>query len=137
MLRYEIERMMFDESADFDVDDLPRLWNEKVEEYLGIVPPNDTQGVLQDIHWSNGLMGYFPSYAIGSAYSAQLLAYMEREMDVYGLIRKGDFAAITEWLKRHIHQYGSVYTPEELVKKIAGEGLNAGYYIDYLTKKFG
>jgi carboxypeptidase Taq len=137
MLRYEIERMMFDDGKEFDVDDLPRIWNEKFEEYFGIRPPNDTKGVLQDIHWSNALMGYFPSYAIGSAYAAQFLAYMEREMDVYAHIKKGDFMAITAWLTKHIHQHGSIYTPSELVGNIAGEQLNADYYIAYLTKKFG
>jgi len=134
MLRYEIEKMMFTEGV--DVCDLPRIWNEKVEEYLGITPPNDTRGVLQDIHWSNALMGYFPSYAIGSAYAAQWLAYIEKEMDVRALIKQGDFATITAWLKKHIHAHGSIYTPADLVNKIAGEPLNADYYIDYLNKKF-
>jgi len=134
MVRYEIERMMFTE--DLNVNDLPRIWNEKIEEYLGITPPNDTRGVLQDIHWSNALMGYFPSYAIGSAYAAQWLAYMEKELDIKALVKKGDFAPITNWLKKHIHTHGSIYTPGELVMKIAGEPLNADYYIDYLTKKF-
>ena len=134
MVRYEIEKMMF--SGDIDVYELPRIWNEKMQEYLGITPPDDTNGVLQDVHWSAGLMGYFSTYALGSAYAAQFLAYMQREMDVYELIRKGDVAAITAWLKEHIHQYGSIYTPTQLLDKIAGEQLNADYYIDYLTKKF-
>jgi len=134
MVRYELEKLLF--SGDVDVYDLPRLWNEKMEEYLGITPPDDARGILQDVHWSEGLMGYFPSYAIGSAYAAQFWAYMEREMDVYGLIQKGEFAPITDWLKNHIHAHGLLYTPTELVHRIAGEQLNVEYYIAYLTQKF-
>jgi len=134
MMRYEIEKMMFSDGV--DVYDLPRIWNEKMQEYLGLTPPDDARGVLQDVHWSAGLMGYFPTYALGSAYAAQFLAYMRREMDVDALIRKGDFAVITAWLTKHIHSHGSVYTPAKLVGRIAGEQLNADYYIEYLTNKF-
>jgi carboxypeptidase Taq len=134
MLRYEIEKLLL--SEDIDVYELPRIWNEKVEEYLGITPPNDTLGILQDVHWSIGLIGYFPSYAIGSALAAQFASYMEKDFDVNAVIRKGEIAVLTNWLKKHIHGHGKMYTPEELIKRIAGEPLNVDYYIDYLTKKF-
>jgi len=135
MVRYEIERMLFTE--DIDIMDLPAIWNKKYEEYLGITPPNNTLGVLQDVHWSGGAFGYFPTYSLGSAYAAQFLAYMKRDLDFDGLVKKGDFAAITAWKKDKIHRHGSIYTPRDLVDKIAGEQLNADYYCDYLKEKFG
>ncbi|MCL2350347.1 MAG: carboxypeptidase M32 [Defluviitaleaceae bacterium] len=135
MVRYEIERMIFSEEG-VDVNDLPRIWNEKIEEYLGVVPPNDTLGLLQDIHWSWGYFGYFPTYALGSAYAAQFVAYMNKEMDVDALIEKGDFATITAWLTDKIHRHGSVYTPTQLMEKMSGEQLNGEYYAAYLKKKF-
>jgi len=135
LIRYEVEKLLF--TTDVDVQDLPKIWNQKYEEYLGITPPTDTLGVLQDVHWSWGAFGYFPTYALGSAYSAQLLAYMNKDLDVENLIRKGDLATIVNWLTENIHQYGSLRTPTQLIKDIAGEGLDATYYTDYLVKKFG
>jgi len=135
MVRYEIERMLFTE--DVDINDLPAIWNKKYEEYLGITPPSNKLGVLQDVHWSGGSFGYFPTYSLGSAYSAQFLEYMKRELPFDELIAKGDFAAITAWLKDKIHRHGSIYTPTDLVNKIAGEQLNADYYAKYLQDKFG
>ncbi|MCL2397906.1 MAG: carboxypeptidase M32 [Defluviitaleaceae bacterium] len=134
MVRYEIERMIFTE--DIDVNDLPAIWNKKYEEYIGVTPPNNTRGILQDVHWSGGMFGYFPTYSIGSAYASQFLAYMQREMDVDGLIKSGNLAPITNWLMDKIHRHGSVYTPRDLVGKIAGEQLNADYYTAYLKEKF-
>ena len=134
MVRYEMEKLMF--SEDVDVMDLPGLWNQKMEEYLGVTPPDDAKGILQDIHWADGLIGYFPSYAIGSALSAQLLHYMQEEFDVYADIRKGDISNIAAWLKKHIHQYGSVYEPGELIQNIKGEGFNPQYYTEYIRDKF-
>ena len=134
LIRYEVEKLLF--TTDVDINDLPKIWNQKYEEYLGITPPTDTLGVLQDIHWSWGSFGYFPTYALGSAYSAQLLAYMKKDLDVEALVRNGELAAITSWLTTHIHQHGSLYTPRDLIKNIAGEDLDASYYTDYLLAKF-
>jgi len=134
MVRYEIERMIFNNEV--EVEDLPEVWNKKIEEYIGIVPPNNALGVLQDVHWSGGSFGYFPTYSLGSAYASQFAAYMNREMDVDALIRKGEFDKITAWLTDKIHRHGSVYTPKDLVDKIAGEQLNADYYTAYLKDKF-
>lgn len=134
MVRYEIEKMMF--MQDIDINELPSIWNKKYKEYLGIDVPNDANGILQDVHWSAGLFGYFPTYAVGSAYSCQILAYMEKEMDVNAAIRSGDFAKITSWLTKHIHRHGSVYDPTTLMDNISKEQLNAEYYIKYLKNKF-
>ncbi|MCL1997094.1 MAG: carboxypeptidase M32 [Defluviitaleaceae bacterium] len=135
MLRYEMERMLFNENV--DVNKLPGLWNEKTEEYLGLTPPNNAKGILQDVHWCEGLMGYFPSYSLGSALSSQLMYCMEKEMKVYELVEKGDFAPITGWLTKNIHRHGQIYTQKEIVKNATGKDLDAQHYVDYLTEKFG
>jgi len=134
IIRYEIERMLFTE--DIDVNDLPEIWNKKYEEYLGITPPTNAQGVLQDIHWSFGAFGYFPTYALGSAYSAQIVAHMKKDLDIEALIKAQDFEAIKGWLTEKIHQYGKVYTPNQLMEKSFGEKFDADYYVDYLTEKY-
>lgn len=134
MVRYEIEKTLL--TGAYDINDLPRLWNEKMREYLGITPPDNRSGVLQDVHWSGGMLGYFPSYSLGSAYAAQLLHYMQKDIDVFGCVRKGDLAPVTDWLKEKIHRFGSLKTPVELITAIAGEDLNADYYVDYLEEKY-
>jgi carboxypeptidase Taq len=137
MVRYELEKELFRRgAASVDVMALPELWNAKYQEYLGITPPDDRQGILQDVHWAGAMFGYFPSYAQGSAYGAQMLAYMQREFDVYAEVEAGRLARITAWLNRHIHRYGSLYEPADLFRKIAGEDLNADYFADYLEKKY-
>ena len=134
IIRYEIERMLFTE--DVDISDLPDIWNKKYEEYLGITPPTNTEGVLQDIHWSFGAFGYFPTYALGSAYGAQITAYMKKDLDLDALVKAKDFDAIKNWLTEKIHQYGKIYTPNQLMEKSFGEKFNVGYYVDYLTEKY-
>ncbi|MCK5811534.1 MAG: carboxypeptidase M32 [Clostridiales bacterium] len=134
MVRYEIERMMFE--GDVNVKDLPAIWNKKYEEYLGIIPPNNTQGILQDVHWGFGMMGYFPSYALGSAYASQFLAKMKETIKFDSEVAKGDFTKINLWLKENIQTHGAIYTPKQLIMKTCGEEFNPAYYADYLNDKF-
>ncbi len=134
MVRYDLEKALF--SGSCEVDDLPELWNKKMEEYLGVVPENDAVGVLQDVHWGSGLFGYFPSYALGNAYASQFFTAMNREFSVFDELEKGDFTKIKEWLKTHIHQYGKTKRPEELLIGATGEGLNPNYFAEYLENKF-
>lgn len=134
MIRYEIEKMILD--GDVDVKELPKIWNEKYEEYLGVTPKNDTEGILQDMHWSGGSFGYFPSYALGSAIAAQLYHYMEKEMPIKTLLEEGNLAPIREFLKEHIHKYGGSKNTRELLQETTGEDFNPEYYIAYLTEKF-
>jgi len=134
MIRYEIELDLI--SGKIDVADLPKIWNEKVEAYLGIVPSNDAEGVLQDVHWSEGLLGYFPTYALGNAYAAQIQNTMKKEMPLDEYLAKGNFKPITKWLNEKIHKYGSSKTPNELIEQITGERLNSKYYCDYLEEKY-
>ncbi|MDT8337386.1 MAG: carboxypeptidase M32, partial [Candidatus Izemoplasmatales bacterium] len=134
MLRYDIERMLINDNV--SVDDLPQIWNDKIEEYLGITPTNDSEGVLQDVHWSGGMIGYFPTYALGTAYSAQIYNTMQKELDVSKLIKENNIIKINEWLKEKLHKYGSSKTPKELLLMITGEEFNPKYYIDYLKGKY-
>ena len=135
MIRYEIERMLF--SNEIEVKDLPKVWNEKMVEYLGIEPKNDTEGVLQDVHWSVGMFGYFPTYALGSAYAAQFYYTMKNEIDIDNLVKNNSIKTINEWLKEKIHQFGGSRTPKELLIDITGEEFDAKYYIKYLKEKYG
>lgn len=136
LLRYELEKLIFDDAAEFDVSKLPTLWNEKMEEYIGIVPPTDANGVLQDIHWSMASYGYFPTYSFGSALASQFSAHMAKELDVDVLIRRGDFSALGEWMRKNIQQHGLIYTRDELLDQACGERLNVEHYIKYLESKF-
>lgn len=134
MVRYEMEKLIM--SEDIDVNDLPKLWNDKYEEYLGIRPANDSEGILQDVHWSEGLFGYFPSYALGSAYSSQFEFYMRKDLDVDALMEAGDMAPILKWLSEKIHVYGSAKIPNQIIEGATGEPFNPQYFVDYLEEKY-
>ncbi len=135
IIRYELEKAIINE--DIEVEDLPALWNEKYKEYLGIEPENDAEGILQDMHWGSGLIGYFPSYALGNLYDGMFLNKMKKDIpNVFERIRVGEFDVVLTWLKNNIHKFGSIYEPEELVKKATGEKLTAKYFIDYLNEKY-
>lgn len=135
MLRYDIERKIF--NGEVSMDELPGVWNDLIEQYLGIRPENNADGILQDVHWSGGSFGYFPTYALGSAYSAQIYYAMKKELDVEGLIKSRDIETIKDWLKEKIHHYGSSKTPKEIMELVSGEPFNPQYYVTYLKEKFG
>ncbi|WP_252312405.1 carboxypeptidase M32 [Sinobaca sp. H24] len=135
ILRYEMEKQLIEGSL--KVKDLPRVWNEKMEEYLGVTPPSNAQGVLQDVHWAFGAFGYFPSYALGYIYAAQLKAAMDKDLPVFDeLVEKGDLKPIREWMTKNIHQYGRSRTPIELIKEATGEDINPDYLLQYLSEKY-
>ena len=134
MIRYELEKALF--AGELTAQDLPAAWNRLYKEYLGVDVPCDREGVLQDSHWSNGLFGYFPSYALGSAYGAQLLFAMKKELDVDACLARGDLAPIREWLRSRIWRFGQLLTPGELIEQATGEPFNPAYFADYLTGKF-
>ena len=133
LIRYELEKAFV--NGEITVDEIPALWNAKYKEYLGVDVPDDASGCLQDVHWS-GSYGYFPSYALGSAYGAQILHTMQKELDVFGLAAKGDLLPIRDWLKEHVFSIASVSTPDEWIRAITGESLNVRYFLDYLEQKF-
>ncbi len=135
MLRLEIEIGLIEQSM--DTKDLPEIWNSKMKEYLGITPHNDSQGVLQDIHWSSGLVGYFSTYALGNLVSVQLWDKMlEENPNVSDEMMKGEFGTIHNWMREKVHQYGSKYDPQELVQKITGSKITPEPYLNYLSKKY-
>jgi carboxypeptidase Taq len=135
MLRLELEIGMVE--GTMAVKDLPQIWNSKMKEYLGIVPPNDALGVLQDIHWSGGMLGYFSTYALGNLISAQLWEKINKDVpDLDEQFRKGKFDALLGWLHTNIHQYGRKYTPQELVQRVTGSKITSEPYVRYLTKKY-
>lgn len=134
MIRYEIEKMLVEE--DLDVDQLPAVWADKYEEYLGVRPQQDDKGVLQDIHWSQGSFGYFPSYALGSAFGAQMYEVMKHTMKVEQLLEAGDLGPIRDCLKEHIHKFGKLKDSRKLLRDMTGEDFDPKYYIEYLTNKY-
>ncbi|MFQ5449943.1 MAG: carboxypeptidase M32 [Nitrospinaceae bacterium] len=135
ILRYEIERDLFDGSV--SVGELPELWNDKMVQYLGIRPPTDTLGVLQDVHWSGGAFGYFPSYTLGAMYACQFYRAMVRDIPETGQwIEQGNFTPIRAWLNEKIHRQGRLFTPGELVRKVTGEPLNPDHFINSLKNKY-
>lgn len=134
MVRYEIERMLF--NNEITVSDLPAVWKEKYLEYLGIEPPDDSTGVLQDVHWSEGMFGYFPTYALGSAIAAQLTAHMEKEFDYKSDVSKGDLSRVNAWMTENIHKHGKLLTPKEIINYACKEDFDPNYYCDYLIKKY-
>lgn len=133
LVRYELEKAFV--NGEITVDEIPARWKEKYAEYLGVEVPNDALGCLQDVHWT-GSYGYFPSYALGNAYGAQILRTMEKDFDVYGAIRQGDLKKIGDWLTARVFSIASLSTPDEWIRAVTGESLNVDYYLDYLEDKF-
>jgi carboxypeptidase Taq len=136
LLRFEIEVDLVE--GRIEVADLPAIWNEKMRASLGIEPPDDARGVLQDIHWSAGLLGYFPTYTLGNLYAAQLYRAAARAIpDLEGCLRRGEFGSLLDWLRRTIHRRGRTYRAGELVRVVTGEPLRPSYFMDYLEEKYG
>ena len=134
LLRYEIERDIFE--GNLDVDALPEVWNQKMKQYLNLTPQKMSVGVLQDVHWSAGMFGYFPTYALGSAYAAQIYATMKQDLDVDALLKNNDIQMINAWLQEKIHRHGATKKPLELLEMVTGESFNPSYYVDYLKAKY-
>ena len=133
IIRYEIEKEYFD--GKLTVDTIEEAWNRKYQEYLGFTPKNHQEGILQDVHWASGCVGYFQGYALGDAYAAQFAHKLLADCpDAFEKLGKGDSSVIGNWLKEHIHQYGQTYSAREMLKKATGEELNTGYYIEYLKE---
>ena len=136
MLRFELERGLV--RGDVAVDDLPELWNAKMDDYLGVVPDTDANGVLQDVHWSLGSIGYFPTYALGTLMSAQLWEALQADLpDAETRIAHGQFDAVLDWLRTHVHQHGRTFEAPELLTRITSQSLTAEPWLDYVRTKFG
>ncbi len=124
-------------SGEVGIDELPMIWNQKYKEYLGVEPKNDAEGLMQDVHWAEGMIGYFPSYALGNLYGAQFYHQMKKELpQLKDEIESGNLSIVFEWLKQNVHSYGKVYTPGQLVEHVTKEPLNPKYFLDYLREKY-
>lgn len=135
MLRLELEIALMEGSL--EVEDLPTMWKQKMQEYLGLIPETDAEGVLQDIHWSGGMIGYFPTYALGNLISVQLWDKLMQDIpDISDQIRIGEFGELLGWLRVNIHRHGAKYEPQELVERVTGSRIDPAPYIRYLTTKF-
>jgi carboxypeptidase Taq len=135
ILRFEIETNLIDEKI--SINELREIWNEKMDEMLGVVPDNDVEGLLQDMHWSTGSIGYFPTYAIGSIYSSQIFKKMSQDNEnLFFEIRNADFNNILDWLRKNIHEYGCLMDADDIIKKACGQGLNSKIFVDYLKNKY-
>ncbi|MBY0404301.1 MAG: carboxypeptidase M32, partial [Cyanobacteria bacterium] len=142
MIRYETEKALIEKKL--EVKDVPEFWNKKMEEYLGVTPQDLKEGAFQDVHWSSGLFGYFPTYTLGNLASAQL--YRQAEKDIaksQGIpnalekqIAHGELLPLREWLRAKVHAVGSMETSEQILKRVTGEPLNAKYFMDYLWTKY-
>jgi carboxypeptidase Taq len=136
LIRFELEQALLDDQL--RVAELPGAWNDKYQHYLGITPPNDSDGVLQDIHWSAGLVGYFPTYSLGNLYAAQFFA--KADHDLGGLHRqfaRGEFGPLREWLREQIHRHGACFTAPQLVERVTGKPLSHEPLMAHLYGKFG
>ncbi|MFB6106999.1 MAG: carboxypeptidase M32 [Halobacteriaceae archaeon] len=135
VLRFEIERALI--AGEMDVRDVPAAWNDKMDAYLGVRPETDAEGCLQDIHWSHGSFGYFPTYSLGSVLAAQLDASLRADLDVDRLAREGEFGALGEWLRERVHRHGRRYTTPDLVETATGESLTASHFLDHAERRYG
>lgn len=134
MLRFELELALIE--GELSVEDLPAAWSAKMQEYLGLTPPSDADGVLQDVHWSAGLIGYFPTYSIGNLLSVQLLEAACQDPQIAQSVAQADYAPLREWLRLHVHQYGRRLTPAQIVEGATGKALSADAYVAYLFDKY-
>ena len=136
LVRFEIERDLV--RGDLDVSEVPQVWNDKMAAYLGIRPENDAEGCLQDIHWTYGNFGYFPTYSLGSVLATQLFAAAERDLGpLDDRIEAGEFDPLADWLTEHVHRHGSRFTTPDLIEAATGEALTADYFLDYVHEKYG
>ncbi|HEX2683274.1 MAG TPA: carboxypeptidase M32, partial [Ferruginibacter sp.] len=135
MIRYEIEKLLI--SGNIHAKDIPAYWNEHYKQYLDIKVPDDKRGCLQDVHWSHGSFGYFPTYSLGSLYAAQFYAaYSRQNASFEKELASGNYTGLLHWLRQQIHSHGRYYTSEELCKKVSGETLNSNCFMEYAMKKF-
>jgi len=135
MLRFELEEQLM--NGRIGVAELPELWKGAMKRYLGVVPENDAHGVLQDVHWSTGMFGYFPSYMLGNLYAAQIFAKVREDIpDLDEQIANGKLVVLLSWLRKQVHRFGKTYEPQELLQRITGERLNPSYFTRYITDKY-
>ena len=136
ILRFELEQDMI--NGRLELRDLPDAWNAKMHEYLGVDVPDDARGVLQDMHWSSGAVGYFSTYLLGTVMSLQIWEKAADDVDgLEELVGRGEFTPLREWLAENVHAHGRKYSPQETLRRATGSTIDARPYVAYLTRKFG
>jgi carboxypeptidase Taq len=135
ILRFEIEKALIEDNL--EVEELPVVWNSKTKELLQLDVPDDSQGVLQDVHWSGGMIGYFPTYSLGNLHSAQFFAAARRDIpSLDEQMARGEFGALLKWLREKIHVHGKFYSAQELARNATGEALSSKHFAAYITRKY-
>jgi len=134
VVRYEVEKKLIGGEA--KVSEIPEIWDDMMEDYVGVRPQNLAEGVLQDVHWSGGMIGYFPTYSLGNVIAGMVSNRMKRDLNVQDLIARGDISPIKLWLRENIHKWGAIYSPRELQKKALGDVYNPEYLVKYLEEKY-
>ncbi len=134
MLRYELEKKLI--GGEIEVSEAPSIWKDFMEKYLGVRPQNDADGILQDVHWSEGMIGYFATYSLGNIIAGMFYNRIRKDMDLKTTIAKGELGKVKDWLKEKIHRYGAIYPPKDLQRKLFGEEYNAQSLINYLQEKY-
>ncbi len=135
MIRFEMEKQMMEKAV--SVNDLPKLWNKKYKDYMNLDVPDDASGILQDIHWSHGSFGYFPTYSIGSFYAAQFYAKAKKDIpELNEKVGEEEMKKLLDWLRDNIHSHGRTYNSDEVCVRVTGESLNFNYFMDYVRQKY-
>jgi carboxypeptidase Taq len=135
-IRYELEKKLVEGSL--HTEDIPAYWNEQYNKLLGIMVPDDNKGCMQDVHWSHGSFGYFPTYSLGSFYAAQFYSAASGQIiDLDKKVEKGDLSQLLKWLRKNIHSKGKFFTSEQLCKEVSGKTLDVNYFVNYLLFKYG
>jgi carboxypeptidase Taq len=134
ILRYELEKKLI--GGELQVSDVPSMWNDMMEKYVGVRPENDAQGVLQDVHWSGGLVGYFATYSLGNVIGGMFYNQIQKDIDLKSTVAKGELVRVKDWLKEKLHKHGATYSPKEIQSKLFGEQYNPKWLISYLEEKY-
>ena len=134
VLRYEVEKKLI--GGELPVSEVPAYWNEKMEEFVGVRPKDNAEGVLQDIHWSGGGIGYFPTYSLGNVIAGMILDRIQKEINLKNAVKRAELISIKTWLREHIHKMGGTYSPKELQRKLFGETYNPQHLVTYLEQKY-
>lgn len=134
ILRYELEKKLI--GGELEVSEVPEVWNDMMEKYVGVRPENDAQGVLQDVHWSGGLIGYFATYSLGNIIGGMFYNQIQKDMDLKSTVAKGELVRVKEWLREKLHKYGAIYSPKEIQNRLFGEQYNPQWLVKYLEEKY-
>jgi carboxypeptidase Taq len=134
IMRFELERELLE--GRLSVADLPAAWSARMQDYLGVQPEDHARGVLQDMHWGAGLIGYFPTYSLGNVLSVQIWERARADLgDLDAQMERGEFGPLRDWLREHVYRHGRKLTPEELIQRVTGGPIDAGPYVRYLQEK--